>query len=433
MINGVGCQRKQTVVRVKFLGAAVAIIVYCDTMYNGFITGYFHKERKIPLKRKMKAFLAVLLMLAFVFTAASPAYAVSETVETQLSFNSDGKFKIMQFADCQDSIMPRQAMIKLMGKALDAEKPDLVVFTGDNITGGGNPGQILTSLAIKAVLAPVVARGIPFAVVFGNHDAESGVSKEDQLKMYQKYDNCLAIDPEPGLYGCATYNLPIKSADGTKDAFNLWLMDSNEYDRVNGGYDWVHRDQLDWYKAKSAELAGANGGLVPSLMFQHIPVPEIYEVLKEVPADTQGAKTRFGKTWAFELNPAMAQGILGEWPCPPDTNGGQFQAVAERGDVLGIVTGHDHVNDFIGTYNSVDFIQSPGIGFQTYGNENRGFRVIILDENENWNYETYTPTFFDYYGTGVAGRFAYAFFGSPVASFLPGIGDTLYKVLRLFS
>lgn len=382
MINGVGCQRKQTVVRVKFLGAAVAIIVYCDTMYNGFITGYFHKERKIPLKRKMKAFLAVLLMLAFVFTAASPAYAVSETVETQLSFNSDGKFKIMQFADCQDSIMPRQAMIKLMGKALDAEKPDLVVFTGDNITGGGNPGQILTSLAIKAVLAPVVARGIPFAVVFGNHDAESGVSKEDQLKMYQKYDNCLAIDPEPGLYGCATYNLPIKSADGTKDAFNLWLMDSNEYDRVNGGYDWVHRDQLDWYKAKSAELAGANGGLVPSLMFQHIPVPEIYEVLKEVPADTQGAKTRFGKTWAFELNPAMAQGILGEWPCPPDTNGGQFQAVAERGDVLGIVTGHDHVNDFIGTYNSVDFIQSPGIGFQTYGNENRGFRVIILDENE---------------------------------------------------
>lgn len=433
MINGVGCQRKQTVVRVKFLGAAVAIIVYCDTMYNGFITGYFHKERKIPLKRKMKAFLAVLLILAFVFTAASPAYAVSETVETQLSFNSDGKFKIMQFADCQDSIMPRQAMIKLMEKALDAEKPDLVVYTGDNITGGGNPGQILTSLAIKAVLAPVVARGIPFAVVFGNHDAESGVSKEDQLKMYQKYDNCLAIDPEPGLYGCATYNLPIKSADGTKDAFNLWLMDSNEYDRVNGGYDWVHRDQLDWYKAKSAELAGANGGLVPSLMFQHIPVPEIYEVLKEVPADTQGAKTRFGKTWSFELNPAMAEGILGEWPCPPDTNGGQFQAVAERGDVIGIVTGHDHVNDFIGTYNSVDFIQSPGIGFQTYGNENRGFRVIILDENENWNYETYTPTFFDYFGTGVAGRFAYAFFGSPVASFLPGIGDALYKILRLFS
>lgn len=433
MINGVGCQRKQTAVRVKILGAAVAIIVYCDTIYNGFMTGYLHKERKIPLKRKIKALFALLLILAFVFTAASPAYAVPETREAQLRFNSEGKFKIMQFADCQDSVMPRQAMIRLMEKALDAEKPDLVIFTGDNITGGGNPGQILTSLAIKAVLAPVVARDIPFAMVFGNHDAEGGVTKETQLKIYQKYTGCLASDPNPDLYGCATYNLPIKSYDGTKDAFNLWLMDSNEYDRVNGGYDWVKEDQISWYQTKSAELANANGGLVPSLMFQHIPVPEIYDVLKEVPAGTPGANTRFGKTWAFELNPERAQGILGEWPCPPDTNGGQFQAVVDRGDVLGIVTGHDHVNDFIGTYMGVDFIQSPGIGFQTYGNEDRGFRVIILDENDNWNYETYTPTFFDYFGTGVAGEFAYAFFGSPVASFLPGIGDVLYKILRLFS
>ncbi len=374
----------------------------------------------------------MLLVLSLVFLAASSAYASAGTTAS-LSFNSEGKFKIIQFTDTQDDNLPREAMIKLMNKALDAEKPDLVVFTGDNITGGGSPGKVLTSIAIRAIIKPVATRGIPFAMVFGNHDAEGGVSKETQLKMYQKYPGCLAYDPEPDLYGCATYNLPIRSSDNSKDAFNLWLIDSNEYDAVKGGYDWVHEDQLDWYKTKSIELEQANGSLVPSLMFQHIVVPEVYELLKEVPEGTEGSRFRFEKNWALELESDMAQGALGEWPCPPDTNGGQLQAVLERGDVLGIVTGHDHVNDFVGTYEGVDFIQTPGIGFQTYGNRDRGFRVIILDENDTWSYETYTPTFFDYFGTGIAGEFAYAFFGSPVATFLPGVGDVIYAILKLFS
>jgi hypothetical protein len=385
------------------------------------------------LKRKFKAGFSLLLVLTLILLAASPAFAAAQQETIELRFNTDGKFKIIQFADCQDDMLPRRAMTMLMEAALDAEKPDLVMFTGDNIGGGGSPGKFLTNLAIKGAVAPVVDRNIPFAVVFGNHDHESGVAKEDQLKMYQQYNNCVAFDPEPDLYGCATYSLPVKSTDGSKDAFNLWMIDSNEYDRVNGGYDWVREDQIDWYKTKSAEIAGENGGLVPSLIFQHIPVPEIYEVLKEVPAGTPGSNTRFGKTWTFELNPEKAQGILGEWPCPPDTNGGQFQAVVDRGDVLGIVTGHDHVNDFIGTYMDVDFIQSPGIGFQTYGNKDRGFRVIILDENDNWNYETYTSTFFDYFGTGIAGEFAFTFFGSEFATFLPNIGNVIYKVLKFFS
>ncbi len=383
------------------------------------------------MKKNFKAFLSLLLVLSLVFLVASSAYAA--TPATSLAFNSEGKFKIIQFTDTQDDNIPRQAMIKLMNKALDSEKPDLVVFTGDNITGGGSPGKILTSIAIRAIIKPVATRGIPFAMVFGNHDAEGGVSKETQLTMYQKYPGCLAYDPEPDLYGCATYNLPIRSSDNSKDAFNLWLIDSNEYDRVKGGYDWVHEDQLDWYKTKSIELEQANGSLVPSLMFQHIVVPEVYELLKEVPAGTEGSRFRFEKNWALELDPAMAHGALGEWPCPPDTNGGQLQAVLERGDVLGIVTGHDHVNDFVGTYEGIDFIQTPGIGFQTYGNRDRGFRVIILDENDTWSYETYTPTFFDYFGTGIAGEFAYAFFGSPVATFLPVVGDAIYAFLKLFS
>lgn len=40
----------------------------------------------------------------------------------------------------------------------------------------------------------------------------------------------------------------------------------------------------------SDALKAENGGEpMPSLLFQHIPVPEIYELLKEVPKGTDGA------------------------------------------------------------------------------------------------------------------------------------------------
>ncbi len=382
------------------------------------------------MKRFYRPAISTLLVLFFIFTAASPAYA-SITLKNTLKFNNDGKFKIVQFADCQDDALPRQAMIKMMAAALDAEKPDLVVFTGDNITGGGSSGKFLTNASIKALLRPVVSRGIRFAVVFGNHDGESGVSKEDQLKIYQSLPGCLAYDANPDLYGCATYNLPIKSSNGSKDAFNLWLFDSNEY--ANSGYDWVHDDQVDWYKNTSSALESANSGLVPSLAFQHICPPEIYQLLKEVPPETDGSSDRFGKTWALELNLSKAQGHIGEWPCPSDTVSGQFQAFVDRGDVLGLVSGHDHVNDFVGTYKGVDIIQSPGTGLQTYNDRAVvGCRVIVLDENDPWNYQTYTPSFNDYFGCGPYSDFAFSFLGSEFAIFLPFADGLVFTILNIY-
>ena len=55
---------------------------------------------------------------------------------------------------------------------LDAEKPDFVVFSGDQLNGQG------TSWDARSVLAKfakaVTQRGIPWAAVFGNHDDEDG-------------------------------------------------------------------------------------------------------------------------------------------------------------------------------------------------------------------------------------------------------------------
>ena len=54
-----------------------------------------------------------------------------------LQFNKDGKFKIVQFTDVHYiHNNPKSAIsIERINEVLDAEKPDLVLFTGDVIYG----------------------------------------------------------------------------------------------------------------------------------------------------------------------------------------------------------------------------------------------------------------------------------------------------------
>ena len=54
-----------------------------------------------------------------------------------MRFNSDGKFKIMQITDIQEIPDVSPDTIKLINAALEEEKPDLVVLTGDQIKGYG--------------------------------------------------------------------------------------------------------------------------------------------------------------------------------------------------------------------------------------------------------------------------------------------------------
>ena len=54
-----------------------------------------------------------------------------------MHFNSDGKFKIMQITDIQEIPKVSPDTLKLINAALESEKPDLAVFTGDQIKGYG--------------------------------------------------------------------------------------------------------------------------------------------------------------------------------------------------------------------------------------------------------------------------------------------------------
>ncbi len=335
--------------------------------------------------KKILCFILSVIMTLCVFPVC-----VSAENETELKFGSDGKFKIMIFADLQDDDPIKETTIQLMNECLDKAEPDLVVYLGDTSVAVGDEKEYNT---VKAATKPCVDRDIPFAIVFGNHDGERETSREKLLSYYQEF-GCLTTDADPDMYGCGTSNLEIKSSDGKKTAFNLWFFDSNAYnpDKEVGGYDYVHEDQIEWYKETAAELKAENGGeVVPSLLFQHIIMTEIYERLyPKLPFKAFKDYTMNGVSYFPVPFFNRHSGIILE-PCSPSFNSvGQWDAIVETGDVLATFYGHDHVNDFRAEQDGITVINVPTVGGQAYSDAiSRGAGLITLDEKdlETFEYE----------------------------------------------
>lgn len=353
--------------------------------------------------KKIISLVLSIIILAGCFTISG--YAANKGEENTLRFNKDGKFTILNLSDIQDCYPIKTLSKKYIEDTVDMVKPDLIILTGDNISGYDIPEEKDAELAIREFMDIFEERNIKVAAVFGNHDDEETKStKEHQLSVYETYDCYIG---EKGFCikdRVGTYNLPVMKSDNSGYGFNLWMIDSGTYNTENeyGGYACVYKKQIEWYKETAEKLKKENGGkVVPSINFQHIIVPEIYDALKQVKILRPGCIIRkknplSDKTKIYVL-PEGAKGQLREYPCPPYYNNGQYDAMLETGDVLATVSGHDHENTFEIDYKGIKIINTPTVGFNAYNDINVGSRVFVLDENDPENFETYCLSYSDVY------------------------------------
>lgn len=318
-----------------------------------------------------------------------------------LRFGSDGKFKILHLTDIHE-VMPEMdddenkqiplandiETLNVIETLVDKTLPDLVVFGGDNVSGYWKEFDYeLVRKTISKITYSIRKRNIPLCICFGNHDAEEGFHLEFQMMMYHEYADCRSSFNDEDVYGCGNCCVTIKSSKSDKDAFAIWLMDSNDYQQ--GGYDCVHDDQIDWYEKRAAELKKENGGKsLPAILFQHICPQQMLDGYKEVTADDEYTFERNGKYFYFAHK--VLEGRIRETPCPPcmkNDHRRQFESWKKTGDIIAAFFGHDHVNDFHINIDGIDLYQTLGAGYTTYGEE-RGGRLIILDENNPENIAT---------------------------------------------
>jgi len=283
-------------------------------------------------------------------------------VSKQLAFRQDGTFKIVQFTDIHIGDGKEEEREKdgsttaLIERVIAQEKPDLVVLTGDLHWSHGIDDP---QGACRRAIAPVLRAQVPWTAVFGNHDAEAGVTREQLLAIWQESEYCLATAGPDEVNGVGNYALTIKQADGA-DGAALYFFDSGiEAPHEIGGYAWIHPNQVHWYTQQSLQLAKKHGSPLPALAFFHIPIPEYNE------AWTAGEQRT---------------GVREEKVCCPKINTGLFGAMVEMGDVMGTFVGHDHDNDYCGTLYGIRLCYGRVTGYNTYGSLQRGARIIEFRE-----------------------------------------------------
>ena len=346
------------------------------------------------MMKKLCAFIlsAVLLMSAFVM----PSNAADE--EKKLTFDENGKFRILQINDFQDRDVADERSLAFLNAVLDKYEPDLVVLVGDQLSDyfpNKTPERIKQAIANQVL--PMQERGIPFLFTFGNHDIDhiSVMSEQEQAEYYRSFSYCYAnTDGTDG----GTYNTVIYSNDGSAPLLNIYMMNTGHWN--GSGYTGgVTEQQVQWYKETSNSLKELNdGNIVPSLVFQHIPVKETHMLCKEVPEGTPGAlRGKYeNKYYVLDENADWIgdRNVMRETPASehPSRTTGQYEAWLEQGDMIGAYFGHDHVNTFVGrTKDGIVLGYNGGFGFATYGDPGERYaRIYDFDASDVESYTQQT-------------------------------------------
>lgn len=307
-----------------------------------------------------------------------------------ISFRPDGKLKIMHITDTHIEDDNIEYSLVLIREACNKEKPDIAIVTGDNVLNYDDPKK--TKSYITRFMSIFSESNIPVAITFGNHDSEVGaLSRRELMAFYNTFDCSITNEKGKELSENGTFNIPVSGSDGKTIKYNLWVFDSGDYDDA-GHYGCVSAEDVEWYKNKSDEISRQNGGKVYSLAFQHIIVPEVYDVLKKVNKHKLYSFSHmYNKNDYYMFDSEQINfGTLNETPCCGFPNYGQFDAMVEKGDVLGIFSGHDHTNAFGVKCKGIDIVNS----LSTRYNGDRfstmyGYRIIEVDEKDTSRYTSY--------------------------------------------
>ena len=363
--------------------------------------------------------LSLCLCLAIIALAAKtpPSARLRDAESENLKFDADGTFKIIQVADLQEFFLSSALSMEFIRDLAEKEKPDLFVLTGDNIASGAAKifPKFISRWLVKISVNSFMKRfdkiykdfGIPVTMVYGNHDNEASekkVSRAEQFAMYAAHPSFAGYyipeadegteDKDGQHYG--THNIVVKDSAGTVPVFNIWMFDSGSYD-LTDGYSGVQAEQVAWFRKTNAALG------VPSIAFQHIVVPEVFDVL--TPAEEANENTirqdfmendeKVGK-WFSKTLPAGIVGEVREAPCPGMFNEGQFAAL-NAGGVKALFFGHDHVNSFELVLDGTDLINTPSAAFGSYGDiDIRGARIITISQADDYDYTSKHVTLEDY-------------------------------------
>ncbi|KAL7625158.1 Phosphatase dcr2 [Parahypoxylon ruwenzoriense] len=312
-----------------------------------------------------------------------------DPVKPQPRVNDNGKFKIMQLADlhlstgvghCRDPVpdgyeggacLADPRTLDFVSKLLDEEKPDLVVLSGDQVNGDTAPDA---QSAIFKYAQLFIKHKVPYVSIFGNHDDEGSLPRPGQMALIEQLPYSLSVAGPDDIDGVGNYYIEVLAQGSSRhSALTVYLLDSHAYspdERQWSGYDWIKKNQIDWFRQTSEGLKKKHKEYTHihmDLAFIHIPLPEYRD------ADSQHV------------------GVWREGVTAPKFNSGFRDALVEQGIVM-VSCGHDHANEYCMLSTNKEtkkpelwMCYGGGAGFGGYGGYGgfvRRVRFFDIDMNE---------------------------------------------------
>lgn len=321
--------------------------------------------------KALRITVAVIVTLAFCLVVGAalwmnyspPLNPAPEGETPPLKFSEEGKFTVLHLTDfhewmgiekegflnieLQDTLKP--LLEEYIDFTLDEYRPDLVVLGGDNVFPlslfadlGANSVSLKT---YRTIAETFEKRGQYWTMTFGNHDSECVMNKSDFMEALSEYSFFIGGMEDGKWYSAAVFetdesvkgvkvddyvgnfSIPVYDYSGTEIIYNIFVLDSGSFVKTapqGASYRYITQQQTDWYLSQSAKLEEKTGGIVPAVMFTHIPLWEMKE--------------------AYELNGAADGSIVAGFSLS-DTRSPVFGALFGRGDVKGIFFGHEHLED----------------------------------------------------------------------------------------
>lgn len=400
------------------------------------------KKSKIALKL-LAVMLCVITLFASTTTAASaigwnPNVKTANTFEkvqyeNQLvpkknengdwTFTTDREFKILQLTDVHIgggwmSIRKDKMALNAVAAMVTAEKPDLVIVTGDVAYPVPFQAGTFNNKKGAEVFATLMEKlGVYWTLGFGNHDTEaySFYNREKISKFYtdEKFTYCLYTPGPANVDGFGNQQINIENTKGIVTQ-SLFVFDSHSYTDndwfgIMWKYDNIHENQVQWYKNCVKKTNAKNDAIfseagidrksdVKSLAFFHIPLVEMKNAWDEYAAngykDTENVKLIYGV--AGETDKVVYCGMHED---------SLFETMQELGSTKGVFFGHDHKNNLSFNYKgirltysyAVDYLAYPGI--HKLGAQ-RGCTVITVSPDgefkckaENYYQDKYVPLY----------------------------------------
>lgn len=283
---------------------------------------------------------------------------------------------------------PNIRLWRYMDEAVERADPDLIVLTGDSVYGElDDDGTLWTSLCQR-----VDSYGVPWMIIFGNHDNESAKGVNWQIEQLEQCKHC--VFARGNVTGNSNYTVLI--TQGEEYRYLFYLLDTNgcslkphnpgeglmpdnpDIDQITST-PGIHGDQVQWIRESSEQIFQILGPL-PVFIFCHIPPFEARIAASELYPDAYVT---------FPFTPDQN----GDSGCATEPHGGfqlgnSFFETAREIGCVGMFVGHQHKIATSMLYKGIRITYGLKTGSYDYHDSSMlGATKIILRKDRSFSVE----------------------------------------------